>query len=170
MSAKNIVLIGFMGVGKSMFSNRLGNILNRDVLSTDDLIEQKEGRLVSRIFADSGEAYFRRVEREIVREVSQRKDVIIDCGGGVVLSPENTASLKKTGTLIYLKASPERIYENIKEQGHRPLLSGDDPRARIAELLAQRKPLYEQADYTIETDHKTVEQVCEEIITLLSYE
>ena len=167
MPHKNIVLIGFMGSGKSMVSNRLAEILHRDVVSIDKFIEQKEKRPIAMIFKDSGEAYFREREREVVQEVAARQSVIIDCGGGVVLNPENITDLKRHGVLFFLSASAETIYQNIKGQEHRPLLSVPDPKAKIRELLKERKPFYGQADHTVETDHKTLDQVCAEIVDLL---
>jgi shikimate kinase len=167
MRHKNIVLAGLMGSGKSMVSNRLAEILHRDVVSIDALIEQKEKRPIAVIFKESGEAYFRDREREVVREVSARRSVIIDCGGGVVLNPANITDLKRHGVLFFLSASAETIYRNIKEHKHRPLLNVPAPKAKIRELIKERKPLYEQADHTVETDHKTIDQVCAEIVDLL---
>ncbi len=167
MPHKNIVLIGFMGSGKSMVSNRLAEILRRDVVSIDTLIEKREKRSIPVIFKESGEAYFRAREREVVREVSARKSVIIDCGGGVVLDPANIRDLKRNGVVFFLCASAETIYQNIKGHEHRPLLNVPDPKAKIRELVKERKPLYEQADHTVETDHKTLDQVCAEIVDLL---
>lgn len=150
-----------------MVSNRLAEILHRDVVSIDKLIEQKEKRSIPVIFKESGEAYFREREREVVRKVSARRSVIIDCGGGVVLNPANITDLKRHGVLFFLSASAETIYQNIKEQKHRPLLNVPDPKAKIRELVKERKPLYEQSDHTVEMDHKTLDHVCAEIVDLL---
>lgn len=151
-----------------MVSKRLAESLNMDVISTDELIEHQEGRSIRQIFQESGEHYFRDREREAVREAAGRKNVVLDCGGGVVLNPQNVDDLRRNGILIYLSASPETIFERTKHQKDRPLLNVSQPQIRIAELLGQRKPLYEQADYTIETDGKTVDGVCEEIVRLLN--
>ena len=120
MAEKNIVLIGFMGCGKSLTSSKLAEILDRQVISTDKLVEKKEGQSVAEIFEKSGEGYFRRVEKEIIKEISDQSGMIIDCGGGVVMDDENMANLKKNGHVIYLSASPESIYNNIKNRSHRP--------------------------------------------------
>jgi shikimate kinase len=167
MVNKNVILIGFMGSGKSMTASRLSKILGRKVISTDKLIEKREGRSISKIFDESGESYFRKVERKIVAEVSRQTGVILDCGGGVVLDAENRVNLKKNGILIYLSASPDSIYKNIKNRAHRPLLNVKDPRARIAKLLEERKPLYEQADVVIDADHKSIDQITEEVLKVL---
>ena len=169
MIKKNIVLIGFMGSGKSLTSNKLAGTLKRKVFSIDQLIEKREGRMIIEIFKDSGELYFRKVEKEVIKEVSRQSGIILDCGGGAVLDPENMTNLKKNGIVIYLSASPERIYANIKDQKHRPLLNVENPQARIAELLEQRKPYYEQADVTIDAD-KPIDQIVEDILEVLGDE
>jgi shikimate kinase len=163
---KNIVLVGFMGSGKSLTSNKLAKALKRDVISTDKLIEKQEGRSITDIFRDSGEAYFRKVEKEIVKEVSAQKGIIIDCGGGVVLDPENMAQLKKNGLVIYLSAPPERIFTNIKNQKHRPLLNVEDPQMKIAELLSMRKSYYEKADVVINAD-KSIDEIAQDILKVI---
>jgi len=166
----NIILTGFMASGKTRISKILSQNLNRDVVSTDDLIEEREGRKISEIFADSGEPYFRKVEKEVVAEVSSLENVIVDCGGGVVIDPVNMKNLKSSGEVFFLSASPELILERIKLEGHRPLLKVDDPMAKIKELLEARRDFYARADYTIEVDGKSLEQTAEEIIGLLKDE
>ena len=166
---KNIVLVGFMGSGKSLTSNKLARALNREIFSTDKLIEQREGRAIADIFRDSGEAYFRKVEKEVVEEISNQTDIILDCGGGVVLDPENMANLKKNGLVIYLSAPPERIYNNIKGQKHRPLLNVEDPQLKISELLASRETYYQKADVIIDAD-KPIDQIAEDILEVINNE
>ena len=167
--SKNIVLVGFMGSGKSLTSNKLAGALNRKIVSTDKLIEQREVRAITDIFRDSGEAYFRQVEKETVKQVSEQTDIIIDCGGGVVLDSENVENLKKNGLVFYLSAPPERIYNNIKSQKHRPLLNVEDPQMKIGELLQARKPYYEKADIVIDAD-KPIDQIVEDILEVVNNE
>ena len=167
--SKNIVLVGFMGSGKSLTSNKLAGALNRKIVSTDKLIEQRERRTITNIFRDSGEAYFRQIEKETVKQVSEQTGIIIDCGGGVVLDPENVENLKKNGRVFYLSAPPERIYNNIKSQKHRPLLNVEDPQAKIGELLQARKPYYEKADIVIDAD-KSINQIAEDILEVVNNE
>ncbi|MBN1869456.1 MAG: shikimate kinase [Candidatus Omnitrophica bacterium] len=166
---RNIILIGFMGSGKTLTSNKLAKTLKRKVFSTDKLIEQKEGRAITEIFHVSGEAYFRKVEKEVVKEVSDKTGIILDCGGGVVLDPENMANLKKNGLVFYLSAPPKRIFDNIKGQRHRPLLNVENPQAKIAELLEARKPYYEKADIIIDAD-KPIDQIAKDILKVVSHE
>ncbi|MBF0532338.1 MAG: shikimate kinase [Candidatus Omnitrophica bacterium] len=164
---KNIVLVGFMGAGKSSVARQLAGILKRELVSTDDLIEAREGKKIADIFAQRGEPYFRLVESQVVREISGCPGRIIDCGGGVVLDPENVAALKGKGTLIYLKASAEFIYECVKGQTHRPLLRVADPLAAIRELLKKRQPFYEKADIILDTDRRSIEWITQEILKVI---
>ena len=168
--SKNIALVGFMGAGKSVVAMNLAVRLKREVVSTDALIVEREERSIADIFKDSGEAYFRELEKKVVAEISQKSNLVIDCGGGVVIKQENIDVLKKNGILIYLKTSPEVIYERIKEEKHRPLLSVSDPKAKIKELLKARESQYAQAHHTVETSHKTVEEAVREILTLIPHE
>jgi len=170
MAKKNIVLIGFMGCGKSLTSNKLAEILSRKVISTDDLVEQREGQSIAQIFERSGEGHFRKVEKEVIKEISDQNNVIIDCGGGVAIDSENMINLKKNGLVIYLSASPETIYNNSKYLNHRPLLNVVDPLLKITELLTERKPYYEKADVTIDADRRTINQIAEDVLKVLANE
>jgi len=165
---KNIVLIGFMGSGKSLTSLCLAKHLGKTCVSTDAMIEQREGKKIAAIFKNCGEDYFRQVEQEVIQEISDKNDIVVDCGGGVVLNPENMVLLKKSGAVIYLLTSPEMVHERTKHKKHRPLLNVENPLEQIAALLEKRKFFYEQADYVVDTDHKTVEIVAEEIRKILS--
>ena len=169
MPERNIVLVGFMGSGKSKTANKLAGILKRGVVSTDAIIEQKEGRAITDIFRESGEAYFRKVEKEVVKEVSEQRGMILDCGGGVVLDPDNMTNLRKNGLVIYLAASPEYIYKNIKNRKNRPLLNVEDRQSKITELLKARKPYYEKADVIIAAD-KDIDQIVEDILKVFENE
>jgi len=164
------VLIGFMGCGKSFVSKELSKVLQRPLMSTDAWIEAKEGRSIAQIFEESGESHFRNLEREAVKEIAQSEGSIIDGGGGIVLNPQNIMDLKKTGILFYLKASPEFLLKNIEKSKDRPLMKGTDPLAKIKELLQMREPLYNQADYTIDADYKTIDQIAASIVEVISRE
>ena len=161
---KNIVLVGFMGSGKSIIARELSKRLKAEVVATDALAEAKEGKTIHEIFKSQGEAYFRNLESGIIKEVSLRHGIIIDCGGGVVLRKENLQHLKSNGIVFYLQATPEVIYERIKNEGHRPLLKVPDPLGFIKELYNQRLPLYNQADYTIDANDASIEGPVVEIM------
>ena len=167
---RNIVLVGFMGVGKSVVANKLASDLKRKLVSTDDLIEKKSGKTIADIFRESGESTFRQLEQAVVEELSSQNNLIIDCGGGVVLDQKNIDALKKSGIVIYLYASPEVVVKRAMKETHRPLLKVADPKARILELLKEREPKYRLADHTIDTSQHIVDQTVKEIIELLSHE
>ena len=162
---KNIILIGFMGCGKSTVGIKLSYRLRRALEDTDKLIEKEEGRTISEIFATDGEPYFRSLETECLKKLIQTTDgKIISVGGGLPIRKENHALLKELGTVIYLRATPETIYERVKHDTTRPLLQGDNPQEKIRTLLQERTPVYEQAaDFVIDVDHKDFEMILDEI-------
>jgi len=161
---KNIVLIGFMGSGKSMISRELGKRLRTDVIATDALAEAKEGMSIHEIFKSKGEVYFRDLETGIIKDISLKQGIIIDCGGGVILRKENLQHLKTNGIVFYLQATPEVIYQRIKHETHRPLLKVPDPLGCIKELYNQRLPLYNQADHVIDANDVSIEGPVVEIL------
>jgi len=160
---KNIVLVGFMGTGKTVIAKRLARDLDKTYVSIDELIELREKRAINDIFRDNGEPYFRSVEKEVVKEVGQKTDQVVDTGGGVVLDDENMDNLKKNGIVVCLWADPKSIYERTKKHAHRPLLNVDDPEGRIKELLDLRKPFYEKAPHHVDTTGEDIDLVIERI-------
>jgi len=164
----NIVIVGFMGTGKTSVAVKLSEKLNMQYMSTDDLIEQRENRSISDIFAKDGEAYFRNVEHQVVKDISQKDNLIIDTGGGVVINPENIKNLRKNSKLVCLTATPDVIYSRTKSHSHRPLLNIQDPVGKIRDLLVQREKFYSLADIMIDTNNKNVEQIIKEIEKKLS--
>jgi len=163
---RNIVLVGFMGTGKTTIATRLANRLKMNYVSTDDLIEKREKRTINEIFTRDGEDRFREIESGIVREVSGMENVVIDAGGGAVLREENMTNFRSNGIVICLAADEEVVMERTKKYKHRPLLNVEDPKQRIRTLLAKRAPFYAKADHTIDTGKLTVKQVVEEIIKI----
>lgn len=163
---KNIIIVGFMGTGKTTIATRLAARLKMEYLSTDDLIEKREKRTINEIFTKDGEDRFRDIESEIVREVSGMENVVIDAGGGVVLREENMANFKSNGIVICLTADEDIVMERTKKYKHRPLLNVEDPKQRIRTLLAKRAPYYAKADHCIDTGKLTVKQVVEEIVNI----
>jgi len=159
-----------MGAGKTSVSQRLAEILKRPLISTDCAIAQKEKRSIVEIFKNSGEEYFRQQEEKIVEELAQKENLIIDCGGGVVLHQENINRLKKNGILFYLSVDLKVIHERTKDQLHRPLLNVPHPQIKIQELLDQREFYYEQAHFTVDTSHQSADQTAQKILTLLSHD
>ncbi|MCM8765441.1 MAG: shikimate kinase [Candidatus Omnitrophica bacterium] len=164
---KNIILVGFMGTGKTVVAQELARRLKREYVSLDELIEEREKRPITKIFAESGENYFRDVESQVVKEISDRENLVIDAGGGVVIREENVKNLKKNGVLICLKASPEVIFKRTKNYTHRPLLNVTQPLERIKELLKIREPYYACADYFIDTSEVSISEVVEKILEIV---
>jgi len=162
--APNLVLIGFMGAGKTTVGRRLAARLHWDVVDCDDLIEARAGKRISAIFADEGEAAFRDLEAQVAASLGGYRHTVITTGGGIVERPANMALLHAAGRVIYLRARPESLYERVKGSAHRPLLQVADPLARIRELLARRAPRYEEADQIVDTDGLTVDEVVEAIL------
>ena len=163
--AKNIILIGFMGSGKTSLGLRLSYKLRMPVEDTDKLIEARQGRRISEIFATDGEEAFREMETALLEEISQRKfGRILSVGGGTPVREENRALLKKCGTVIYLRAKPETIYSRLKNDTTRPLLQCEDPLGRIRELLVARSEAYEScADMIVDVDEGPMEAILDQI-------
>lgn len=164
---KNIVLTGFMGTGKTYTGRALARSLGIKFVDTDVLIEKEAGITIPDIFEKFGEPHFRGLEREIVKRVSQENGAVIAVGGGAIVNPDNLADLKKKGVIICLKASPEVILSRVERNSDRPLLQVEDRIGKITELLEKRAPYYEKADFTVDTDGKTPEQVAEEILEIV---
>lgn len=162
----NIVLVGFMGTGKSAVGKMLAEKLGREFLETDEIIEEREGVSIKEIFEKQGEGYFRRLEKSVVKEASEKRDVIISAGGGAIVDGENFKNLKNGGVIICLEAGPDVILQRTKGLSTRPLLNVPDPKAKIEELLKKREPYYRKSDFRINTDNLTVKQVVEKIIGL----
>ena len=164
----NIALIGFMGTGKTVVGKSLAKKLNKKYVDMDALIVKKAGKSIPRIFEEDGEIRFRELEIEVTKEISGMKDVIIDCGGGVVLNKINIDRLKRNAIVILLTASPEIILNRVlKEKGQRPLLEVSDRMKKIKDLLSFREPFYNRsADYIIDTSGLSIDEVVERIIEI----
>ena len=166
---KNVILIGFMGAGKTAVGNRLSKKLGLDYIDTDQYIEEKEGMSISDIFAQTGEEYFRMLETSVIKELMQlEKPTVFSTGGGMPLREENAKLLKELGIVIYLKAEADTIYARVKGDTKRPLLQCDDPKKKIMDLLKERNPKYEAAgNYAVIVDGKDIQTVAQEVIKLL---
>lgn len=167
LTMRNIYLTGFMGTGKSAVGRELAKRLNLRLVDIDALIVQKEKRSINDIFSQNGEPYFRKIESATLKEVSLKEDQVVSCGGGIVLNPENTALMKQSGRLVCLSARPEVIFERVRRHTHRPLLQVADPLAKIRELLAARKPHYEQAEFVVDGSEIPVKEVADKILELI---
>lgn len=146
-----VVLVGMMGAGKSYLGATLARQLGLPFRDSDKLIEEKAGLPVTDIFADFGEAKFREAERNTIKDVLGQGTSVIATGGGALTSPETLALLKKDSIMIWLDADIETLWQRVQKSQTRPLLKTDDPKDRLATLLAERKNLYNQAHITVKT-------------------
>lgn len=151
---KNIYFIGFMATGKSRVGKSLARMLGWPFADTDSLIEKKTGMSVQEIFAQKGEPYFREMEDHIIREIAQKKHCVFSLGGGAVAKEQNWKLLETSGITICLYADEDVLYQRLIRKNHRPLLKDLSPEAmkkRIDDLLAQRRPYYERANYRFQS-------------------
>lgn len=165
-SPRNIVLVGFMGTGKTTVGRILADRRAFAFLDMDEMIVQREGKPIPRIFADSGEAHFRAAERALVKELATRSGLVIATGGGIVLNPDNVADFSRTGLVVCLWAEPEAILRRVGHDANRPLLASDDKIGRIRALLAKRRPLYEAIPIRVDTTDLTPNAVSDQILAL----
>ncbi|QHE52943.1 shikimate kinase [Pontibacillus sp. HMF3514] len=162
----NIVLIGFMGSGKSSVGKLLAEQTHRTYIDLDQKIEEDAGDSIPNIFKKEGEEGFRMRETEVLRELSSRDSTVISTGGGIVEREENLSVLKEHGPVIYLHASFEEISARLQEDESRPLWS--KPEAERRSLLEKRLPVYKEwADYLVNTDQKSIDDVVAEINSLI---
>ena len=160
----NIVLIGFMGAGKSTISDFLRTVFAMEVVEMDQIIAEREGMSISDIFETYGEEYFRNLETELLIEMQSRSNVVISCGGGVPMRERNVVEMKKNGRVL-LTAKPETILNRVKDNHDRPLLEGNKNVSFIGDLMEKRREKYQAAaDIVIETDGKDKLEICEELV------
>lgn len=162
---RHISLIGFMGVGKSTISRELHTVTGRPEVDTDARIAEREGRSISRIFEEKGEAYFRRLETDMLDELGAIEPAVISCGGGMALRDLNVKKLRAMGEIVLLTATPDTIYERVKDSEERPLLNGNMNVPYIEELMEKRRSFYERAaTVVVSTDGKSVSDIAAEIV------
>jgi shikimate kinase len=162
MEKRNIILVGFMGTGKSTVGKRLAKVLGWSFVDTDAEIGDVTGLNISEIFRRHGETRFRSEERLVVKRLKEREHCIIATGGGTVLDPQNWEDLSKTGVMITLYAPLDEIYERIGHRSDRPLLKGS--REEVQKLWEERQPIYGKADWILDTTDKGIDEVVVEII------
>ena len=167
---RNIILIGYMGCGKSTVGKALCRQIKTELLDTDQIIEQQEKISIRQMFEQHGESYFRNWETQLLEQLLMDSFYgIISTGGGMPLKEKNRELLARLGVVIFLKASADTIYQRIVSDQSRPLLNGKDKRKEIETMLKERLPKYEQAaTFVIETDYKEVEAIAQEILSLMN--
>ena len=167
----NIILCGMMGAGKTTVGIKISDLTGMRWYDTDDLITQKYGK-ISGIFEFYGEERFREIESEIVRGIAGEDNCVISTGGGLVLKPENNELLKKNGRIFFMRASFETLLKRVRADETRPLLKNTGKTAEtLGKLLEERTPVYEHvADYIVDTDGRSVDEVADEIIACMQKE
>ena len=167
---RNIILVGFMASGKTSVGRALAKRTGWTLVDADDVIVERAGKPIHRIFSEDGETAFRELERQVIADLCAGERQVIASGGGAFVSAENRDVMLAGGRVFFLSASPAEILRRVREEDAggpiRPLLAVDDPEARIAELLAQRTPAYAQAHHTVDTDALTAKGVAAEIAGL----
>ncbi len=162
----NIILMGFMGTGKSTVGRLVAKRLGKVFVDMDDVIEARAGKAISVIFEQQGEPHFRNLERALVQELAVQSDLVIATGGGVVLDARNMDDFSAGGIPICLLASPKVILQRVGAEIHRPLLEGDDKAEKILAILASRRALYESIPQQVDTTKLSAEQVADRVVEI----
>lgn len=166
---KNIMLIGFMGAGKTTVSRELSRMTGKKELDMDAYIVEKEGMSIADMFEQYGEEYFRKKETESLIEIMKMEGLIVSCGGGVVVKDENVEHMKNGGVIVLLTATPETTLARVKDSTDRPILNGNMNIEFIINLMNKRKERYlSVADVIVATDNKMVSEICKEIMDKIS--
>jgi|APCry1669192522_1035417.scaffolds.fasta_scaffold02761_4 shikimate kinase len=169
-SQPNIVLIGFMGCGKSSIGRRLASSLGYTFTDSDDLITESQGRSIAEIFASEGEEIFRDMETQELRGLTEQQSIVLATGGGAILRQENRELLHRIGKVVWLHADPETLFTRASRNRKRPLLEVENPRSTFNSLLESRLPVYEEAaDLIIDATGLSHEQTLEEILNHLGF-
>lgn len=169
---RTLVLIGFMGTGKSTVGRKLHEQLGYELIDTDQQIELRRKQTIPEIFAKEGEQAFRDLETELLRELADNPPTnrIISTGGGIVLREQNRKLLRQLGFVVWLTAAPVEILKRTSRNNHRPLLQTEDPQQAIHRMLAERNPLYREAAHLeLDTDNLDIEEACAGILECASY-
>lgn len=167
---KNIIITGFMGTGKTVVAIELAQKLGMKFIDMDQLIEERQEMSISDIFIRYGEKYFREQENKLVKELSQKENMVIATGGGTFLNLDNTRILNQEGQIICLHANPQALYNRLKKKNNRPLIKGNNILNNINHLLEKRKRIYDSFDYKVDTTDLTIQEVVDKIIELLKVE
>lgn len=161
----NIYIIGFMGTGKTTVSKALAKVLHVKRIDVDEWIVKQQKMQISKIFENFGEDYFRDIETSAFHQLEKEQGAIISCGGGAVLKEENVRLMKASGKIVLLTASPKTIYNRVKGNDKRPVLKNHMSPEGIETLMKKREAKYlAAADVVIDTDFKSVDTICDEII------
>lgn len=164
MKNKNIILVGMMGCGKSTIGKLLADAMEGfEFVDTDEQIEKTAQMTIPEIFIDYGESSFRELESGTIKRFCARENQVISTGGGCVESIENMDTLKESGIVFYLKATADTLFERVKHTKDRPMLYDEDPKKKLKMLLKRREPMYQSADFVIDTENRTQDDIVKEL-------
>lgn len=164
----NIVLMGFMGAGKTTIGKELAKALGYEFIDTDERIEKEQGRKISDIFSEDGEEVFRQMETDLLKNLQNSEDkFVLSIGGGMPVREENRSLLRSLGTVVYLKTSKEEILRRVSGDTNRPLLQGGELEEKVTNLMNAREQIYmETACVEVVTDQKTPQKIVEELLKI----
>ena len=162
----NLVLVGFMGSGKTCVGRIAAVELGMSFVDFDHVIEQQEGMTISRIFETRGEEEFRRIESEVAEEAARISGQVLATGGGIVLRPVNLERLGATGVVVHLRVTPECAWERTRGHSHRPLVAGADGEVRLRTLLAQRQPFYDAISLSVDGSNRPSRDVAADVVRI----
>lgn len=163
---ENIILIGFMGTGKTTIAKNISEKYNMQAMDIDNIIEKQEGRLINDIFLNEGEKYFRNIETNILKNLNGKKNIVVACGGGIVLKDENINYLKLCGRVVLLKSTAKTIYNRIKNCNMRPILNNNMNIDFIENMIKKRNNSYLKAsDIIVINENKSIDEVTKEVIS-----
>lgn len=166
MKRTNVILVGFMGTGKTSVGREIAARRGMSFVDMDERIVQQQGKAVSRIFAEDGEPTFRAMERAMVGELAVGTNQVIAPGGGIVLNPLNIQDFAATGIVVCLRASVETLLKRLEGDTTRPLLAAPDKKERMQALMEARKALYDAVPYQVETSGLDVKAVADRILAI----
>ena len=167
---RNIIITGFMGTGKSVVAKELARKLKMVFIDMDQIIEERQGTSIADIFTRYGEKYFRAQENKLIKELSQKENMVIATGGGTLLSSDNARILGQKGQIICLYADSQTIYNRVNKKNNRPLLKRENVLSEINRLLEERKKIYDNIKWKIDTTNLNIQEVTDKIISLLENE
>jgi len=165
---RQAVLVGFMGAGKSSVGKVLAQHLGAEFVDVDERIEEAAGRRIGDIFVSCGEAAFREMEREAILDAVSAPGRVVAAGGGAFVDEANRRALKAYAPVFFLDVSVESVLERLSGDRSRPLFPGGKEAGKLRELMERRRPSYQEADFTVSTDNRSVPEIADHILSLLA--